>query len=97
MSDGEHQSVPPEAVLRRVYEQAGGRCQCHMPHCDHARDCHRKLRFEDFGETWQALHLFPEQLEAATDPLAWMAFWADCAGRWQRLAQPVSAPPAALG
>lgn len=47
--------MEPSDAVRAAFVRTGHRCECHISSCNHVGHCDVELRWEDYGETWQAL------------------------------------------
>lgn len=44
-------------LLRQVYDQSHGRCECHMACGGHGSRCDQPVQWEAYGQTWQVLSI----------------------------------------
>lgn len=77
----------PEPALRELFRHTGHRCQCRLPHCDHAQHCERELNWEDRGRTWLPVNLFPGEDSIIEPSFKWFIYCVDCADQWHKAQQ----------
>jgi hypothetical protein len=88
MSANAEASLLSETALRDLFNRAGHACQCRLPHCGHSSRCGRGLAWEERGDAWAPVNLFPDDDAALELSFKWFIYCADCADKWLKAQNP---------